>query len=112
MNFALVAVLALTLVASSGCALSAKPVGPVTTAEAAVVEAKSGFASVYAKTRYESFAPRTVAQFEPYTATLTNGEWHVRGTVPVGFRGVVPEAKVRSSDAFTRVEGVQVGSRE
>ena len=102
----------MTLVASTGCGPSSKSDGPVTTAEAAIVQAKSGFASVYSKTHGESFAPKTVAQFEPYTATLTNGEWHVRGAVPVGFRGVVPEAKVRASDASTLVEGVQVGGRE
>jgi len=109
MNFLSFAVLALTLVGLSGCDETPKP---VTTAEAAIAKAKSGFASVYYKTRYENFAPATVARFEPYTATLTNGEWYVRGTIPSGYRGGVPGAKVRASDAFTRIEGVQVGDHQ
>ena len=109
MKFVLPLLLALTLVASSGC--GSKP-RSVMTAEAAISEAKSGFASVYSKTQYEGFAPKTVARFEPYTAILTNDEWYVRGTIPTGYRGVVPEAKVRESDASTRVEGVQVGGQQ
>jgi hypothetical protein len=109
MNLVAVALIALTLFASSGC--TSKP-GPVTTAEAAIVEAKSGFASVYFKTHDESLAPETVAHFEPYTATLQDGEWYVRGTVPTAYRGVVPAAKVRASDGFTRVEPAQVGAHQ
>jgi hypothetical protein len=112
MNLLPIILLAVALVTSSGCHPKQRPVTPVTNDARAIAEAKSGFASVYSKTRYESFAPATVARFEPYTATLTNGEWYIRGTIPVGYRGIVPEAKVRASDGFTRVEGVEVGGRQ
>jgi hypothetical protein len=50
-----------------------------------------------------TFAEENLARFEPFTATLSDGIWEVRGTIPPGYRGYVPEASVRQGDGFTRI---------
>jgi len=40
----------------------------------------------------------SVPKHRPYHADLSNGVWHVWGTLPQDVRGGTPEAKVRDSD--------------
>jgi hypothetical protein len=105
MNLLRVLLLVVLAIGSSAC--TNEPEGPVTTAEVAIAKAKSGWASVHAKTKSRSFAPETVARFEPYAATLRDGEWYIAGTTPPGSppSAESPEAKVRASDGLTHVEG-------
>jgi len=95
-----------------GCAGNGRDSSPVTIPTVAIAKAKGGWASVYSKTHYADFAPETVAKFEPYTATLRDGEWVVRGTVSTEYHGAVLQAKVRASDGFTRVEAVNVADHQ
>ena len=44
-----------------------------------------------------------VKRFEPYTATLTDGVWTVRGTIPSDFHGGAPTATVRQADGLASV---------
>ena len=72
---------------------------PVNTAEEAVTRAKAAWASIYEKASWHvAYSKENTAKFEPYTATLENGVWVVRGTVPRNYRGEMPEARVRQND--------------
>jgi hypothetical protein len=42
--------------------------------------------------------PAYVAKYKPYRAELRDGIWHVFGTLPSGWVGGTPEARVRDSD--------------
>ena len=42
--------------------------------------------------------PESFSRCRPYGAELSNGIWHVRGTLPPLVRGGTPEAKVQDSD--------------
>ena len=46
----------------------------------------------------KSVGPDELKQREPYRAVLTNGAWHVVGTLPKGLRGGSPEAFICASD--------------
>jgi hypothetical protein len=39
-----------------------------------------------------------ISPYEPYRGTLTDGVWHVYGTLPPGTRGGTPGAEIRASD--------------
>ena len=79
---------------------------PVRSPEEARASARHAWDSVYSKTKSETFSPQNIRQFEPYTATLRDGVWHVHGTLPSNFHGVVPEATIRESDGRIDVSGV------
>jgi hypothetical protein len=70
-------------------------------AASAIAHAKGAFASVYEKTHSDEASPAHLAKFEPYTAVLTDGVWHVQGTVPPGYFGPVPVASVCKNDEGT-----------
>lgn len=83
--------------------------GPVNTPAEAVARAKTAWASVSEKANWHvAYSKENAAKFEPYTATLENGVWVVRGTVPSGYRGEMPEARVRQSDGQVSVGAIEV----
>lgn len=90
-----------------GCS-SASNDAPVTTADAAILSAKQAWQSIYEKKRSPAYGKESAARFEPYTATLKDGVWHVRGTVPLGYHGETLETTVRQSDGSVSVTVVKV----
>jgi hypothetical protein len=84
-------------------------VGPVLTSAEAVSRAKSAWKSIYEKNRQRAvYSEESTAKFEPYMATLKDGVWHVRGTVPRGYRGEILETTVRERDGSVSVTVVQI----
>lgn len=86
------------------------PCGPfdketsVATAEPAIAAAKRAWLSVYSKASWHAiYGPRSVASFEPYSAFLDEGIWHVSGTARDGKRG--PIAYVCASNGAASVNG-------
>jgi len=91
----------------AACSSSASD-GPVNTAEEAVARAKTAWLSVSEKASWHvAYSKENTAKFEPYTATLENGVWVVRGTVPSGYRGEMPVARVRQNDGQVSVGAVE-----
>jgi hypothetical protein len=61
-----------------------KPVA-ISTSSTAIAAAKEAWKSIYGKASQRSeFSPESIANSEPYEATLENGVWHVVGTLPKG----------------------------
>jgi hypothetical protein len=90
------------------CSSSSGDKAPVTTPEAAVEKAKQAWASIHEKASWQSaYSKENTAKFEPYTATLQDGIWVVRGTIPPGYQGEVLETTVRQSDGDVSVTVVQ-----
>ena len=53
----------------------------VATPAAAIAAAKEAWKSIYSKApQHSAFSPESIAQGEPYVATLEDGVWHVVGT--------------------------------
>ncbi len=89
-----------TLSAYTACT----PSTPVTTPEAAIIAARLSWKSIDAKHNFQSpvYNEREIAKFEPYTATLVQGEWIVKGTIPANFRGHTLETTVRNATELFR----------
>jgi hypothetical protein len=75
----------------------------VTTPEAAVAAAKNAWSGVYDKTQRPQYSSKETEKFEPYSATLDDGIWTVKGTIPLGFRGETLVTTVRAKDASATV---------
>jgi hypothetical protein len=75
---------------------------PVTSADVAILSARHAWQSVYEKSRSPVYSKESAAKFEPYTATLENGVWHVRGNIPAGYQGEVLETTVLKVTAACR----------
>lgn len=105
---AALAVALLATPAFADCPASTSGAVAVPTAEEAITEARNAWESIYDKTGYAIFSEENAAQFEPYTATLENGEWTVRGTIPAGYRGDTLVTTICQSNGFTRVAGVRI----
>lgn len=83
--------------------------GPVTTPEVAVHRAKESWTSIYEKASWKAdYGEGSTAIFEPYTATLENGIWIVRGTVPSGYKAKILVTEVRQSDGTVSVTSEQI----
>ena len=82
--------------------------GSITTSTAAVTSARAAWQALYDKDRNTDFSRESMARFEPYTATLKDGRWRVRGTVPPGFHGSVVESTVCASDGRVAVTLVAI----
>lgn len=82
----------------------------VTTAAAAILTARQSWASLYEKLngRNPVYSKKETAKFEPYTATLSNGIWLVRGTIPLGFHGETIETNVCQSDGSVSMVVVEI----
>jgi hypothetical protein len=79
----------------------------VTTAEEAVSKAKLAWKQIYEKANWHKvYSPESTAKFEPYTATLVNDVWIVKGTIPAGYDGEVIETAVRQNDGSVSVNVV------
>lgn len=87
---------------------SASNDAPVASANAAIMSARQAWQSIYEKNRSAAYSKESAAKFEPYTATLKDGVWHVRGTVPPGYHGETLETTVRQSDGSVSVTVVKV----
>jgi hypothetical protein len=81
----------------------------ITTAAGAVASARTAWQAAYGKTPGNAeFSRESTARFEPYTATLKDGLWVVRGSVPSGFHGNVVESRVCASDGSVAVNVVAI----
>ena len=89
------------------CSLASND-APVTTADAAILSANQAWQSICDKTESLAYSKQNAAKFEPYTATLKDGVWHVRGTVMPGYHGEALETTVRQSDGSVSVTVVKV----
>ena len=79
---------------------------PVTSPEAAITAARMSWKSIDEKHNFWSpvYNEKETAKFEPYTATLIQGEWIVKGTIPANFRGETLETTVRERDGLVSVQ--------
>ena len=88
---------------------SASGNGAVTTAEEAISRARAAWKSIADKTTWRAvYSKENTAKFEPYTATLQDGTWVVRGTVPPGYHGELLETRVSQKDGQVSVEVTEV----
>ena len=94
-------VLATVAVLVAACSSSKQT--PVATPDAAIAAAKAAWVGIYDKTQRPEYSPGETNKFEPYTATLSNGTWTVKGTVARGYRGETLVTTVRASDGSVRV---------
>jgi len=75
-------------------------------AQSAIAHAKSTWAAIHEKDpSNEMTAPAYLAKFEPFSATLKDGVWHVQGTIPAAYHGYVPVMSICHND-----EGASAGS--
>jgi hypothetical protein len=95
-------VLSLVLLASA-CSSSNGSDGAVLTPEVAIAKAKESWSGVYRKTHDPTLSEESVKRFEPYTATLADGVWTIRGTMPADFHDGAPIATVRQADGLASV---------
>lgn len=76
----------------------------VATPEQAIAAAKRAWLSVYSKASWHAiYGPGSVTSFEPHSAFLDEGIWHVSGTARIGKRG--PIAFVCASNGAASVRG-------
>jgi hypothetical protein len=89
------------------CTSHGEPAERVTHEERALAKAHASWAALFAQRADETFSPGNIRRFAPYTATLENGVWIVRGTVPADVHGTMPAARVRADDGVTTVQAVE-----
>jgi hypothetical protein len=89
------------------CTSHTEPAERVTHEERALAKAHSSWATLFVQRADETFSPVNIQRFAPYSATLEDGTWIVRGTVPANFHGTVPEARIRADDGVTTVQAVE-----
>ena len=99
------------MLAGSALGNTVMPCGPfdketsVATPEQAIAVAKRAWLSVYSKASWHAiYGPGSVTSFEPYSAFLDEGIWHVSGTARNGKRG--PMAYVCASNGAASVHGI------
>jgi hypothetical protein len=82
----------------------------MTTPEAAIVAARHSWESLNEKLNYRVpvYSKEEIAKCEPYSATLVDGQWVVRGTIPPHFRGEILETTIRRSDGSASVQVIAV----
>jgi len=81
----------------------------IRTATDAVASARSAWQAIYRKTpKNADLSGESTARFEPYTATLKDGSWLVRGSVHSGYQGNVVESRVCASDGSVAVAVVAI----
>jgi hypothetical protein len=69
----------------------------------AIIAARGAWAQFYEKTHMPAFSEQNWASLEPYSATLENGVWTVRGTIPADYTGERYLTTVRASDGAVAV---------
>jgi hypothetical protein len=99
-------ILMLSLLAGA-CTSRSAPVEQVTHEERALAKAHASWAALFAARADETFSTANIKRFAPYTATLENGVWVVRGTVPAGYHGRTPEARIRAADGVTTIRATE-----
>jgi len=88
----------LSLVLGLLAATSAPACTPVAAGAAPVVPTEQAAVAAARVAWRDAFSTAAIGQREPYHATLSNGTWHVYGTLPAGWRGGSPEALICASD--------------
>jgi hypothetical protein len=89
------------------CTSRTEPAEHVTHEERALAKAHAAWASLFVQRADETFSPGNIQRFAPYQATLEDGVWIVRGTIPADFHGSMPEARIRADDGETRVRSIE-----
>ena len=84
-------------------ALVAPGKNSVDSPDAAIAASRQAWRSISEKTSQSSFSPASTARFEPYSATLEDGAWVVRGTAAAGYRGEILVTRVRQGDGTVEV---------
>jgi|GEM_PF-4658078 len=103
------AMLAGCLLPSLGAAAAER--APVNTPEAAITLARKTWAELYQKGSWlREFSERETARFAPYSATLHQGVWTVRGTIPPACHGVTLVTTVQQSDGLVQVQVIDCKS--
>ena len=97
-------VLLLAPLVFAACARSPEPREAVTHEERALAKANAAWAQLYTQRADETFSPKNVQRFAPYTATLENDVWTVHGAVPANVHGAAPAARIRAQDGVTTVQ--------
>lgn len=82
--------------------------GPVLTAESAITTAKQAWQSIHDKTSSPLYDPKETTRFEPYTATLEDGVWTVKGTIPPRYHGTTLVTTVRKDTGAVSVTSVEI----
>lgn len=79
---------------------------PLTTPKEAIKAARLSWRSIDEKHNFKSpvYSEKEIAKFEPYTATLVQGAWIVKGTIPANYRGDTLETTVRERDGDVSVQ--------
>lgn len=91
------------------CSSASNEGAPVTSPKMAIMKAKQAWASIHDKASWQSaYSKENTTKLEPYTATLKDGVWLVRGTIPPGYKGEAIETTVRQSDGNVSVTVVQL----
>jgi hypothetical protein len=81
-------------------------------ASAAIAQAKAAWIAIHEKDPTNATsAPDYIARFEPYSATLKDGVWHVQGTIPPGFHGRAPVMSVCKNDEGAAAGSIEIPSR-
>jgi hypothetical protein len=106
----LVAAVMVVIVALMGVATpcTAKDLLPVTSEVAAIAAAKSAWESIRDKSNLPVYRNEEAKRFEPYSATLKDGVWTVRGTIPAGYHGQTLVTTVRQDNGVVLVQVVQI----
>ena len=107
MRFTLFSSLLLPLLLLLGCARAPEPRERVVHEERALAKANAAWADVYTGRAEDAYSPKNIRRFSPYTATLEDGVWVVRGTAAADVHGLMPSARVRADDGVTTVQSVE-----
>jgi hypothetical protein len=91
----------------TACARQPVPPERVTHEERALAKASAAWATVYTQRADETFSSGNIQRFSPYTATLHDGVWLVRGVAAADVHGRMPAARVSASDGTTTVETIE-----
>jgi predicted small lipoprotein YifL len=82
--------------------------GPVLTPEAAITTAKQAWQSIHDKHPLPQYDQKETSRFEPYTATLQDGVWTVKGTIPPEYHGTALVTTVRKDTGAVSVTAIEI----
>jgi hypothetical protein len=96
-----------SLLVLAACTRRATPPERVDHEERALAKANAAWSNAFTHRADEAFSPGNVRRFSPYTATLEDGVWIVRGTAREDRHGRMPAARVRAADGDTTVQSIE-----
>ena len=107
-----IAIMLTICLATTAFACSKKPntKDAVMTAAAAISSARQSWDSMYEKLNRRNgvYGKNETSKFDPYIATLSDGVWLVRGTIPPGFHGETIETRICQNDGSVSLVVVEV----